>query len=138
MGQRTGKKLAAGQRRYKDHHDRRTHATVSFRAGQWVYFDCPSVDVTAADRLATASYSKLLPCKLGLYGILSSTTETVMINGEGMPNTISCYRASLGQQSEIDASATEASASHQFKFLERSLGKHSATDLPISTIDSQS
>lgn len=75
------RKLISQESRYKEHHDRRIDATTSSRADQWVHMDWGLLALTAADCLATDSYSKRLPQKLGLYCILRWTTETLM-NGK--------------------------------------------------------
>lgn len=66
----TDKKLAAALRIYKDHHDRQARTITPFTPSQFVYVDGPSLTKTATNRLATDTYSKLLPHKLVLYRIL--------------------------------------------------------------------
>lgn len=119
-----------------DHHDCRVHTPTISRTRQWIYVDGSQLRVAAADRLATGSCSKLLLHKPGPYYRLSSTTESVTIDKEDIPNTISSYRASLAPQSEVDWSMREASASHQFEYLEGLLGEY-PPDLPIDTSDAQ-
>lgn len=139
MRQKTDKMLTAVQRRYKDYHDRSVWATCLFKPGYLVYIDRQPLPVTVADGLVTDLCSILLLPKLGPRCILSSTTESVTINEEGTPSTISSDRASLAPQSEIDESATGAgaSASHQSEYREGLPGDFSATDLPTGTRDAQ-
>lgn len=80
---------------------------------------------------------EFLPRKLVPYRSLSSMTETMKIKEEGIPNKISSDRASLKLRSEIDASASEASASNRSERPEGLHGEHFATDLPIGTSDAQ-
>lgn len=70
---------------------------------------------------------------LGTHHIISYTTESMVIDGEGLPNTISSGQALHALQSEIDASATRESVSHQSEYTEGLSGEDSATDLPIGT-----
>lgn len=78
-------RLSDVQRRYKDHHDCRVRAVTTFKAGQSFYIECPLMAHTAADRLASNAFSKLLPCLLGPNRIISATPGTILINGNGVP-----------------------------------------------------
>lgn len=135
--QKTEKDLTAAQRRYKDHHDRRLEVTATSRPGQWINVEHTALAVKAVDGLTTDSYCKLIPRKLDIYYIFSSTTETVTIDEEVIPITISSDRASLALPPEIDAFATGATASFPSDYPERLRGEYSVTDSPIGTGDAQ-
>lgn len=105
MHEKTDGKLATPQCRYKDHHDRHAR-TTSFRRVQRVYAGWKQLRVTAAARLATDLYLKLLPQKLVPYCILPTTIEPVTIDDERIPNTILAGPLSLEPRPEEDGSTT--------------------------------
>lgn len=101
MPEKLNKKLVDRKRLYKDFHDRCIRTKSSLRPGQWVFVDHPPPVVAAADSLTTDTYSKLIPRKLGPHGVLLMTTETVTIDEEEMPSTITSDRALLALKSKI-------------------------------------
>lgn len=111
--------------------------TNTFGISQRFNVNLPLSAVIAADRPAGGLYSKQLPQKLGPYSILSATTETMIIDEEGIPNTISFDLESIPQQSVIDPSRTRAKASNQSEFREELPGKLSETDLLTITSHGQ-
>lgn len=110
MRDTTEKNLSTMQRRYKNRHDYGVCPVTSFIPGQRVYNDCTPLSAIATDWLATDSYSKLLPQKLGPYCTLSVSAKSITIEEVGIPNTISPYCAFITPQSKSNASARSANA----------------------------
>lgn len=112
MRQKTDKKPAAAKPRYKDHFDPPVRVKTLFGPVKHLSVVCLPLAITAAHRILDYSYPKLFQQKLGPHQIPSSSTETVTIDEEGIPSTISTDQASLVPQSKIDVSAAGAIASH--------------------------
>lgn len=71
MGQDTEKQIKMVQPRYKDDYNRKIgSAAKKIETGQYVYPDGPPMTISVAERLATASYSKLPSAKIGPFHVI--------------------------------------------------------------------
>lgn len=133
----TYRKPTALQRRYNDHHDCCVCVWGSLKAAQSVCVNYPSLDVKGTDRLATEAYPKPLSWKLGLCSMLSATTETMKIDVNGTPSTISYHHASFAPLSETDAFETSLNVPQEPEYPEVLPRKHCATGLSRNSAEAQ-
>lgn len=97
---RANSQLKGGGTQSKRHYDARKHVEPEFLPNQLVFNDkLPFTDKTnTADEMAEASYKKLQPRKAGPFQTIKMQPHTVVLDGKGLPNTVSIYRvtAALG------------------------------------------
>lgn len=88
------------QRRYKVDHDKNIRSDPKpFYARQYVYIGCPPLKTSAAERLATGSYCKLVSQKLGPFRIVENWPSTATIDEDGILKTVSIDRKTLAPTS---------------------------------------
>lgn len=83
------------KKRYKVHFDRSVRCQPPFGMKNFVHADRLQLTVTAADGVATESYSKLLPRAFGPFRTAPVGQHTLSIHKDRIPNTISIDCAML-------------------------------------------
>lgn len=65
-------------------------------SGRWLRFSGQAVSLSlGCGKICHGGYSKLLPCKQGLFEIIGVDENTLHIVQDGLENTISIHRATL-------------------------------------------
>lgn len=91
--------MTAAQQRYKKHHHANLQEQTPFHFGHLVYVDFQPFSTSAPDKRAVEAFSKLLPRALGPYHFISTKSNTVTIEQDGIPNMISLDCALLAANS---------------------------------------
>lgn len=81
------------QQRYEAHFNHKIRHLPRFRLNYSVNIHRSALTMTAADKLATEAYSRLLPRTAGPFLIPAVEEHTLTIEEDGTPNTISIDRA---------------------------------------------
>ena len=88
--------MRKAQERYKENFDRRIRFAVSVRKGDEVFINRPPSHMgTPAEQLADLPRTKLRTKAVGPYKVLDSTPNTVVVEIEGVPETVSVDRVTV-------------------------------------------
>lgn len=88
--------MKSSQRPRKDNHDLKIRKVrVTFTARQYFHLARPSTTISAAERLATKLYNKLMPTKRGPFKIIEVSPSRITIEEEGFRNTVSVDQVTL-------------------------------------------
>lgn len=82
-----------GEAQYKYHHDRTVHIKPNFLLNKWVFVSKPPLfrSTSTEERIATASYFKLQPRKVGSFRIIILHSHSIVIDKDVVSDTASVH-----------------------------------------------
>ena len=117
----TKSKMTRAQERYKQDFDKRVYKTLRVKPGDYVFIDRPKRQLKAASSDKDETYNpslKLLPRTTGPFLVKKANEDTIVVEEDGLLNTVSIDRVSLAPATTVRTREIEVTAEPEGPFVD--------------------